>query len=368
MWFGVAWGPGVFVVVAWAMAASPGYGQTTIGAGADLWTTPGGGQSHHSFVDTPIPADFFGAGSEPFSGTISLEGLPFNDSNGQAPQGGADLGTADTVVSRLTDATLNGVGSEDTVDIQIVALSLRSVEPITVMIEGQPTQWDVEVQLSGAPQPHGSMTIRQTSEQGGTYDATLPVIPWLFFTPVGGGTAKALDGGESGIQLNLGVSGAPWLFEHCVFDVVQLQDPVQLQSGQTVPRTSGNFFPGLALVPGTNQVKCKMTAEEEKSARHGIIPARLKAGPDADGDQIRDDCDNCPNTANATQEDEDDDCVGDVCDNCPSIVNPDQADSDGNGTGDACDTIPRCGLLGLAWIPFTLGYGSFLLVRRGRRR
>jgi len=143
---------------------------------------------------------------------------------------------------------------------------------------------------------------------------------------------------------------------------------VQLQSGQIVPRTSGNFFPGLALIPGTNQVKCKMTAEEERLARHGIIPARLKGGPDADGDEIRDDCDNCPNTANTLQEDGDDDCVGDVCDNCPADSNPDQADGDGDGWGDACDSSPLCGFLGMVWIPFTLGYASLLVVRRGRRR
>jgi hypothetical protein len=185
---------------------------------------------------------------------------------------------------------------------------------------------------------------------------------------LGGGDLLDMDGGLYDIVLQLEVNDGHWLFDHGDFDVVQLQDPVQLQTGQTVPRTSGNFFPGLALIPGTGEIKCRMTAEEERLARHGIIPARLKGGPDADGDQIRDDCDNCPLTANTMQEDEDDDCVGDVCDNCPSIMNPDQADSNGDGTGDACEIPVLCGFVGLAWIPFTLGYGCFLAVRSRRRR
>jgi len=58
---------------------------------------------------------------------------------------------------------------------------------------------------------------------------------------------------------------------------------------------------------------------------------------DADGDNIPYDSDNCPDVANAQQEDEDGDVIGDACDNCPSIPNPDQKDTDGDHLGDACD-------------------------------
>jgi hypothetical protein len=91
--------------------ASPGYGQTMIVAGADLWGSPGGGQSYHSFAETPIPAGFFGQGSEQFSGTILLEGLPLNDAHWQAPLGGADLGTTDTVVSGWATRRLTELGA-----------------------------------------------------------------------------------------------------------------------------------------------------------------------------------------------------------------------------------------------------------------
>jgi hypothetical protein len=61
---------------------------------------------------------------------------------------------------------------------------------------------------------------------------------------------------------------------------------------------------------------------------------------DADGDQVGDGLDNCPDTPNPGQEDGDGDGVGDACDNCPEDANPGQQDGDGDGVGDACDNCP----------------------------
>ncbi len=63
--------------------------------------------------------------------------------------------------------------------------------------------------------------------------------------------------------------------------------------------------------------------------------------PDADKDEIIDDCDICPTGYDPKQEDEDGDAVGDVCDNCPSVVNSDQLDLDADGRGDVCDNCPN---------------------------
>jgi predicted extracellular nuclease len=83
--------------------------------------------------------------------------------------------------------------------------------------------------------------------------------------------------------------------------------------------------------------------------------------PDADGDGIPDDVDNCPGTYNPGQEDGDGDGIGDVCDgcpvdpdndidgdgicgdvdNCPNTPNSGQEDADGDGLGDACDGCPN---------------------------
>jgi hypothetical protein len=63
--------------------------------------------------------------------------------------------------------------------------------------------------------------------------------------------------------------------------------------------------------------------------------------PDADNDQdfdgIKDDVDNCPLVANASQGNEDGDRFGDACDPCPHIADDNPLDTDGDGVADACD-------------------------------
>ena len=65
-------------------------------------------------------------------------------------------------------------------------------------------------------------------------------------------------------------------------------------------------------------------------------------GPDADGDGVANDVDNCMVVENPDQLDEDSDGVGDACDNCPEAANTDQADTElgPDGIGDACDPNP----------------------------
>ncbi|MBP7148146.1 MAG: thrombospondin type 3 repeat-containing protein [Acidobacteria bacterium] len=58
--------------------------------------------------------------------------------------------------------------------------------------------------------------------------------------------------------------------------------------------------------------------------------------PDADGDEVLDDQDNCLGVNNPTQDDADADGRGDSCDNCPRAAGP-QADNDQDGAGDICD-------------------------------
>lgn len=82
--------------------------------------------------------------------------------------------------------------------------------------------------------------------------------------------------------------------------------------------------------------------------------------PDADGDGVADDADNCPSAANPDQRDTDGDGRGDACDacaddpdndadgdgacgnvdNCPTVANADQADDDGDGRGNVCEACP----------------------------
>ena len=75
----------------------------------------------------------------------------------------------------------------------------------------------------------------------------------------------------------------------------------------------------------------------------------LDMDPDADGDGVCDEVDNCSATANPEQGDIDGDQIGDLCDdsdgdgildpvdNCPFAFNPGQEDADADGRGDSCD-------------------------------
>lgn len=311
---------------------------TTITAGSDLWTTvSGGGQSFQDFSQTPIPTEFFGPGSEPFNGNIEFTGAPIDSSS---------LGTVDTIVQRTEDAVLNGPGSTANVPIELVALHLQSTQPITVVMNGQETLWTVQVKShpGGTPIIPGTMTIRQTSETGGTFDATLPVVPRFFFTNVENPNAFVVfDAEANDIQLNFRSTGVPWLLQPGNCNARTLANPVQLGAdfgNTTVPASSSNFFVGHTIDPCTANCVCVLTLEEEQLAQHGILPPRLSAGTDTDEDGLRDDCDNCPLDPNPLQEDFDGDGVGDVCDNCPTLANCDQADSDGDDVGDVCDNCP----------------------------
>jgi hypothetical protein len=145
----------VLAIALTAFAGPParGQGNTVIPAGSDLWVTVGGGgQTFQDFSDSPLPPDFFGTGSEPFSGKIEFQGAPVDSTS---------LGMTDTIVQRTQDAVLNGPGSSTTVPIELVALHLQSVEPISVMISGRETLWTVEVKShpGGTPIIPGTMTI-----------------------------------------------------------------------------------------------------------------------------------------------------------------------------------------------------------------
>jgi len=166
------------------------------GPADDLWITPPGSVTGYSFQDTPLPADFFGPGSDPFDGRVYLKGVPFDcfDPDGPGPEiNYCGLLPTDTIVRRLTDA---GPTFPATVQIEIVELSLRSVQPITVSYFGGASfeTWDViaEVHIDAAtgnvdpPQTAGTMTIRHEHADGGTFDSTLPVVANLTFVQVGG--------------------------------------------------------------------------------------------------------------------------------------------------------------------------------------
>jgi len=143
-------------------------GERCIPRGEDCFATPCGNTAV-DFCETPIPADFFAPGSDPFDGIVVLRGAAF-------PQ-------PDTFMERL-GAAAPDVGESDTVPIRLRELDLVSCDPIVVNINGD-TLWNVEVTLSRTAVPNGSMTITRAHLEGGTFRSEFSVQPLFIFKPAG---------------------------------------------------------------------------------------------------------------------------------------------------------------------------------------
>ncbi len=249
--------------------------------GSDLWETAPG-SSRLDFGLTPIPADFFAPGSEPFAGTICLSGEPLAPLN---------TGTADTVIRRTAPANLpDPPPVTDVVPIELVQLSLVSCNPITVTYpSGPPEQWNVTVTLLPPQQP-GQMSItRPPNPNGGTFDSTLPVQPRFTFARIPDNQTRTIDPGVLPLQEN----GGPWQSESAC-------PPIVLR----VTGLTSNFCAG---TDGTGRIATNWSSSLMQLS---LLPACA----DPDGDLRCSTEDNCPNDANPGQENFDLDSLGDVCD------------------------------------------------------
>jgi hypothetical protein len=148
-------------------------------AGSDLFETAQDGTfDYHFFSDSggiPLPADFFGPGSDPFDAPLQFSGAPLDATE--------DLQATSAIVERLETAVLPSIPSSDTVSIIIRALHL--VDTIIVTYNGgqDPEEWLVEVCLSQVNQQDtGTMTISSECAEGGTFTSELPVDPRFTFT------------------------------------------------------------------------------------------------------------------------------------------------------------------------------------------
>jgi hypothetical protein len=288
-------------------------------AGIDLFATEGCG-SHADFSPTPIPANFFDPGSDPFAADVPLTGEPLNT----VPANVID--PVDTIVERLAQATLPLVcGPADTVPIEIQALRLVSCNPVTVTYNGgmMPEQWDVAVSLSATfPQQSGSITISHDCAEGGSFSATLPVIPQFVFTRLSDSATRTLD---LGIPMFFNTPEGHWTHSDPGFGVVTAPPGVLVdRNGDGIvdpPPLSGttNFFPGLrhascscAQDPAPPGDYCRASIEDALTASQVASPP-MPPGADSDADGVPDNCDSCPSTPNPDQADGDDNTVGDAC-------------------------------------------------------
>ncbi|MFQ5495395.1 MAG: hypothetical protein ACE5EX_08445, partial [Phycisphaerae bacterium] len=195
----------------------------------DPWKSPAHGQMCHSFgvADSPpIPADFFAPGSDPFTGTICLEGVPL----GTTAFG--SFGDADTIIQRSADpfdpaapATLPATAQP--VSIEVVALSMVGTGPITVTFNGgqNPEDWDTAVDLSSVTPAAGTLTATKTHCNGGTYTSIMNVQPRFTFTKVLDPVqVRVLDTGLAGITPVTLVQDLPAPWSHDVGTSLGLMD------------------------------------------------------------------------------------------------------------------------------------------------
>lgn len=164
----------LLAVILMALAAVPAAAlDHTIFNGIDLWMTRGDGSTFRDFAEEPIPAGFFCAGSEPFTGKIVFRGVPVATGNP------GELGITDTIVQRLDDATFNRKGVAHT-RLQVRALSFEAVAPIKTSCG----MFKVTVALDGV-QPVTHMRIIRDGELGGRFLSPIWVNVKLMFTPIG---------------------------------------------------------------------------------------------------------------------------------------------------------------------------------------
>jgi len=178
----VQWLAGVAVAVVSVTLLSTAQA-VRIPAGLDYFETVPAGTSFN-FQDSPIPPGFFGPGSDAFTGSFRLRGIPLHET------------TADTVVRRLSDFNITENGRNQTpvtISIQIERLILFDQITVTYNQGQNPELWNVVVSLApNEEQLLGSMTISETNPQGGTYDVRLPVKMVITFTRPSDDTERVL--------------------------------------------------------------------------------------------------------------------------------------------------------------------------------
>ena len=287
----------------------------------DAWITAEDETLEHQFNDDypqspAIPAGFFGTGSDPFEGSVYLRGEPLG------PTEFGDFGSADTLVRRAAEPFHRcdlPSATPATVDAEVVALNLKSTQPITVTYNGgqDPEEWDVAVDLSDIAPAAGSVDAVKTHCNGGTYTSILHVQPRFTFTKVADpGQVRVLDTGLEEIPPVTLVQGdSPWTSD--VSDTLGLPNVV-----------CTDFHPGIEdPVPvadcdcNTNGVRDRCDIEDGTSA-------------DCNINDIPDECD-VPSSAGCPAGV----CPSDCSDDCNEDCVPDECEPDcnGNGVADECD-------------------------------
>jgi len=99
-------------------------------------------------------------------------------------------GNTDTIVQRFTGLPDGGTGM---IDVELVALSLVSINPVTLDFGSGPQLWDVSVGLDPNNPSLGQIDVLTHGPTGGTFDSFFDVFARVTFDEVGGSTQVQVD-------------------------------------------------------------------------------------------------------------------------------------------------------------------------------
>lgn len=262
-----------------ALAAGP-LPADTIESGTDAFTSPPPLAGSPTEVTLTLPQGFFGPGSDLITPTIQLEGEDLRlHTGGSLP--------ADTLVERTETANLTCGGTAGPINIELVALDLRSTDPIPVTFNGGPeTQlWDLQVCLSSDRMNNpseGMMTITQNCQEGGTFDSEIDVLGRFIFTRVSDGETVVLDPGP---LKSFTTTGSFWVHDPMGIDALEVPGSVMVDRDcdgvfETAVQGTTNFYPGIqadpcsTCMPITDQTKTLVpTDHQAPEATHGVLLA-----------------------------------------------------------------------------------------------
>lgn len=323
----------------------------------DPWFTDTKLTTDVDFSIDPIPAGFFdhdGMSCEAFSGVIAFEGMPIQEDQ---------YGVADTLVFRAFDPILpeDPIGTERSVDIEMVALNLVSLMPINVQCDGKPALWNVSAYL--AETRIGSLVAIKEHDNGGNAEVTLPFFQALHFEKAANPKIQKTLDDTSGVPVVLSVT-LPWIHSAFPFDP---SSPKGFILGDAATTAAGDPLEGCTLITDHRFAQtlpdgslfsvhshhvCPPDTDED-GWHDGIDNCRLTPNQNqanADGDDWGDACDNCRFVASISQFDGDGDEAGNACDNCPGTANPFQFDCDSDGIGAVCDADDTCIVFTGTWV------------------
>ncbi|MCP3959068.1 MAG: hypothetical protein GY719_14555 [bacterium] len=266
-------------------------------AGNDLWTTPDDYSTYLDFsYNGGLPAGYFGPGSDPFTGIVYLYGVPLANDQG-IPW------NTDTVIERTQNTGPMAVGTCRTVGTRFIALHLQS-HPFTVSFFGG--AYTQTYTLTGGlspsvPQSTGSMTICRTTQNGGTFTATLLAFFLNRYTETSTGTSFEVDCGTGACpEATLTSAGYGWRFTgtgHSGQDTAPAGLVVDVNANG-IPNSaplagSSNMLAGVGGGGGGGGDECEKVEHVDGGGQDHSRPSHKSyiAGGDTDGSGKPDHCD-----------------------------------------------------------------------------